>query len=81
MVNITLAMPDEIKRKMEKFPEINWSEIARAAIIKRIILFEKFREVRFEASCFVFVNNILLRCFIKNLKCFIERFLRRIFAH
>ena len=32
MVNITLAIPDEIKKEMENFPEMNWSEIARKAI-------------------------------------------------
>ena len=44
MVNITLAVTDEIKREMEKFPEINWSEIVREAIKHRIIVLEKFRK-------------------------------------
>ena len=44
MVNITLAVPEDIKKEMEKFPEINWSAIAREAIKKRIILLRKFRE-------------------------------------
>ena len=30
---------------MKKFPEINWSVIAREAIQKRIILLNKFREI------------------------------------
>jgi len=32
MVNITLSVPSELKKKMEEFPEINWSEVARGAI-------------------------------------------------
>ena len=44
MTNITLAVPDDIKREMEKFPEINWSVIAREAIKKRVELLKKFRE-------------------------------------
>lgn len=44
MANITLAVPDDIKREMEKFPEMNWSVIAREAIKKRIFMLRKFRE-------------------------------------
>lgn len=41
MVNITLAVTEEIKKKMGSFPEMNWSEVARQAIMQRIILLEK----------------------------------------
>ncbi|NCN99320.1 hypothetical protein COU62_02220 [Candidatus Pacearchaeota archaeon CG10_big_fil_rev_8_21_14_0_10_35_219] len=44
MVNITLSVPEDIKKEMEKFPEINWSVIAREAIKRRIFLLRKFRE-------------------------------------
>jgi len=44
MVNITLTVPEDIKKEMEKFPEINWSVIAREAIKRRIFLLRKFRE-------------------------------------
>ena len=27
MTNITLSIPEELKKEMEKFPEINWSEV------------------------------------------------------
>lgn len=33
---MTLSIPEDLKKKMDKFPEINWSEIARQAIIQRI---------------------------------------------
>ena len=36
MANITLSIPEELKREMEKFPEINWSEVARDSIKRKI---------------------------------------------
>ena len=37
MVNITLSIPAELKKEMEKFPEINWSEVARGSIKQKIV--------------------------------------------
>ena len=36
MTNMTLAIPEELFRKMREFREIRWSEIARQAIEKRV---------------------------------------------
>ncbi len=36
MVNITLSIPEGLKNEMEKFPEMNWSEVARDSIKKKI---------------------------------------------
>lgn len=36
MTNMTLAIPDELAKKMKSFPEIRWSEIARSAIERRV---------------------------------------------
>lgn len=44
MVNITLSVPEDLKKEMEKFPEMNWSVIARAAIKQRVIMLNKFKE-------------------------------------
>ncbi len=44
MVSVTLSVPEDIKKEMEKFPEINWSAIARAAIQRRLLLLKKFKE-------------------------------------
>lgn len=41
MPNLTLAIPEEVKQKMEKFPEINWSEVARQAIIQKTKVLER----------------------------------------
>ena len=32
MTNITLSVSEDLKKKMDEFPEINWSEVARQAI-------------------------------------------------
>ena len=44
MVNITLSVPEEMKKQMDLFTEMNWSAVARAAIKQRIIMLQKFRE-------------------------------------
>ncbi len=36
MANLTLAIPADLKAEMKKFAEINWSEVARQAIIEKI---------------------------------------------
>ena len=35
MPNITLSVTPELKLRMEEFPDINWSEVARQAIFRR----------------------------------------------
>lgn len=37
MVNVTLSVPEELKKRMEQFPEINWSEVARQAIKEKAV--------------------------------------------
>ena len=36
MVNMTLAVPDEMKKEMDNYPWVNWSEIARIAFRERL---------------------------------------------
>lgn len=36
MVNITLTVSEDLKKKMDQFPEMNWSEIARQAINEKV---------------------------------------------
>ncbi len=44
MVSITLAVPEELKNEMDKYPDTNWSAVAREAIKTRIIMLEKFKQ-------------------------------------
>ncbi len=36
MATMTLAVPDELKQKMDKHADVNWSEVARQAFRQRI---------------------------------------------
>ncbi len=31
MANMTISVPDELKKLLDKYPEMNWSEVARQA--------------------------------------------------
>lgn len=47
MVSITLSIPDETRKKMQEFPEINWSGLVRKTIeeeIKKLILKQAFKD-------------------------------------
>jgi hypothetical protein len=47
MANITLAIPDDIHKKMKKYREIKWSEVVRRAIVEHI---KKLEEGGFELT-------------------------------
>ena len=44
MPNMTLAIPVDLKQKMDHFKEINWSEVARQAINQKVLLLEKMNK-------------------------------------
>jgi hypothetical protein len=46
MTTMTLAVPNELKEKMETFPEINWSEVARQAFSYKIEDMEFLRKFK-----------------------------------
>jgi len=46
MTTLTLAVPEEIKKKMDSFPEMNWSEVARQAFIQKIEDMEFLRKFK-----------------------------------
>lgn len=45
MPSLTLAIPKELKTKMEHFSELNWSEVARKAIQEKIEVLEKMNRL------------------------------------
>ena len=45
MPTITLSMPDDIKKKMDEFNDINWSAVAREAIKNRLSQLILFRSI------------------------------------
>ncbi|MEK6862828.1 MAG: hypothetical protein AABW57_01550 [Nanoarchaeota archaeon] len=42
MATITLSISKKVKEKMDKFPEVKWSEILRKIIISKVKQFKKF---------------------------------------
>lgn len=45
MANLTLTIPDDLKAKMSKFREINWSEVARQAIAEKTRVLEQMQRL------------------------------------
>ncbi len=45
MPTLTLAIPQEMKQEMDECPEINWSEVARAAIREKLINLGAFKAI------------------------------------
>jgi hypothetical protein len=45
MVSLTLSVSPELKKEMDEFPEMNWSEISRQAIKRKIDLLKKMDEM------------------------------------
>ncbi|MCS7365303.1 MAG: hypothetical protein NDF54_07705 [archaeon GB-1867-035] len=43
---ITIRIPKELKEKMRKYKEINWSEVIRKALEEKIRIQEKIEAVR-----------------------------------
>ena len=50
MVTITLAVPEDMKKKMEAFPEMNWSAVAREAFQQKIRDLELLRKFRSKST-------------------------------
>lgn len=46
MATITVRVPDELKRRMALFSDVNWSEVVREALNERVKLEFRRRRVR-----------------------------------
>lgn len=45
MPSLTLSIPEDLREKMRQFPEINWSEVARKAILEKAAILEKMNRI------------------------------------
>ena len=45
MPNMTLAIPADLKEKMDRYKEINWSEVARQAIRDKMLVLERVNQM------------------------------------
>jgi hypothetical protein len=50
MVNVTLAVPSEMKHKMDGFAEINWSAAAREAFDQKIRYLELIKKFKSDST-------------------------------
>ena len=44
-MNLTLSIPDDLKAKMSRFPDMNWSEVARQAIMEKTRVLEQMQQL------------------------------------
>ena len=50
MANITFSVTPDLKKQMDEFPEINWSEVARASIRQKIADLKFLRAFKAESE-------------------------------
>lgn len=50
MVSVTLAVPSELKHKMDNFEEINWSAVAREAFAQKIADLEFIKKFKAQST-------------------------------
>jgi len=48
MKRFTISLPDELKLEIDSFPDINWAQVAKESIEKKVRMLEQFE--RFERS-------------------------------
>jgi len=41
MVRMTFSIPDDLKKKLDSKPEINWPEIFKEGLKKKLVVIEK----------------------------------------
>ena len=45
MKRFTVSIPKELKEKLDKNPNVNWPEVAKQGILKKLKQLEKFEEL------------------------------------
>lgn len=50
MANVTLAVPEDLKKKMDSFAEINWSAVARQAFSNKVSDLELLKKFTSEST-------------------------------
>lgn len=43
MERMTLSIPDELKKRMDAMPEVNWPEVIKKGMLKRAEAIEKLK--------------------------------------
>ncbi len=50
MKRFTVSIPRELKERIDKMPEINWPEVAKQGILKKLDKLEKFQKLENEGK-------------------------------
>ena len=43
MIRMTFSIPDDLKKRLDTHPDINWPEVFRQGIEKKLLALEKLR--------------------------------------
>ena len=46
MVTFTISIPEELKKKIDEHPEINWAEYLKKRFVERMAELKKFEELK-----------------------------------
>lgn len=46
MATFTISVPKELKKLKKEFPEVNWNEVMKRGILKRLEELKKFEELK-----------------------------------
>ncbi|MEA3229362.1 MAG: hypothetical protein U9P44_00455 [archaeon] len=44
MIRTTFSIPDKLKQKLDKRPDINWPEVFKEGLLKKLDHFEKLKD-------------------------------------
>lgn len=72
MVNMTFSLPDDVHKRMRRYPEIKWSALARKAIIGYLERLERMDELLKDSKMteeeVLEMDGIIKRAMAKRLK-------------
>lgn len=46
MIRVTFSIPKELKKRLDKYPEINWSKVFKIGINEKLAELERFEEMK-----------------------------------
>jgi len=46
MKRFTVSIPKELKRKLDKMPEINWAQVAKEGVLEKVEELKRFEEFK-----------------------------------
>lgn len=46
MATLTLSLPDEFEKVKERFPDVDWNEVLKRGVLKRLEELKRFEKLR-----------------------------------